>query len=67
MLCLPASPLFSLEEAIKAGEEQDLTSHLIKSASAEKVRAVAGERWLSQAATEGAAALERYGGNSAQI
>lgn len=30
MLRLPASPLFSLEEAIKAGEEQDLTSHLIR-------------------------------------
>lgn len=55
VLCLPASPLFSLKEAIKAGKEQDPTSHLIKSASTEKVRAVAGERWLSQAVTEGAA------------
>lgn len=72
VLCLPASPLFSLKEAIKAGKEQDPTSHLIKSASTEKVRAVAGERWLSQAVTEGAAEhhlglLEHYGGNSAQI
>lgn len=54
VLCLSASPLFSLKEAFKAGKEQDLTSHLIKSASTEKVRAVAGERWLSQAVTEGA-------------
>lgn len=48
------SPLSSsLQADIKVVKEQNMKSQLIKSASAEKVKAVAGECWLSQAVTEG--------------